>query len=809
MNHQFVARWNETVTCKGPCGVEFRWAGGNKMFILPQFRFSLIFLFLGLAVGCVPTATTVVVPAVVGETQAVAEAAITSAGLSVSTVTEAFSDSVAEGRVISQFPASGSSVVPGTGVDLVVSRGIEPVVVPAVVGETQAAAEAAITGGGLSIGTVTEAFSDSVAAGLVISQSPIAGSSVAPGTGVALVVSKGIEPVVVPAVVGETQAAAEAAITGAGLSMGTVTEAFSDSVAAGLVITQSPSAGSSVAPGTGVDLVVSKGTQKVSVPDVVGELRANAVATIVAAGLSVATVTEAVSYTVPLDHVISQSPVAGTSVALGAGVNLLISRGAEEVSVPDVVGERRDNAEVALTDAGLSVGTVTEVFNETVGATRVISQSPMPGTSVSTGTSVDLVISKGREVVEVPIVRFMTQADAEATITDAGLSVGTISYAFSETVEEGLAIETFPSYGVRVPGGAEVELVISKRGTPILSVNTNGVNLSQSSNEATVEVTNIGEGTLRWVATSNDPAVTVSPGEQTANNFSATISTEDFSESYIAQVTFMNEEGLGEIEVVDVNVKDASACEECIEETIMLPGDVPLTMMSIPPGFFQMGRVPGEQDSHREEDPRHPVRFSSGFWLGKYEVTKEQWEAVMGTTPWTVQIHVLDDANSPAVCVSWHDAQAFISELNDYTGLSFRLPSEAEWEYACRAGTTTRFHWGDDPDYSLLDAYGWWDGNTYYENKRYGNIVGQKLANPLGLHDMTGNVGEWCQDTYHFNYVDAPGDGSAWEGPITGIGRMTRGGDYHAPGQYCRSASRSWRPAEIDYQYDVGFRLAR
>jgi beta-lactam-binding protein with PASTA domain len=205
----------------------------------------------------------VTVPNVVGQTQAAASTTITGASLTVGTITQVFDPTVASGTVISQTPAAGGSVAPGTAVALTVSKGVQPVTVPNVVGQTQAAASTTITGASLTVGTITQAFSATVPSGTVISQTPTAGGSVAPGTAVALTVSKGVQPVTVPNVVGQTQAAASTQIVGATLVVGTVTQEYNATVLAGTVISQTPSAGSSVAPGTAVLLSVSKGVQPV------------------------------------------------------------------------------------------------------------------------------------------------------------------------------------------------------------------------------------------------------------------------------------------------------------------------------------------------------------------------------------------------------------------------------------------------------------------------------------------------------------------------------------------------------------------
>jgi len=242
---------------------------------------------------------------------------------------------------------------------------------------------------------------------------------------------------------------------------------------------------------------------------------------------------------------------------------------------------------------------------------------------------------------------------------------------------------------------------------------------------------------------------------------------------------------------------------------IDLPGDVPLIMTWIPQGSFMMGRNPNEGSSSYQEDPQHLVTLAYGFWMSKYEVTKAQWEAVMNTTPWTGELHVLDDPDSPAVFVSWGNAQAFMGELNRYvtdTGqgpAAFRLPSEAEWEYACRAGTMTRYYWGNDPNNLKIFDYAWSKPNT-----DYAHIVGLKRPNAFGLYDMSGNVKEWCKDWFHGGYFDPPTDGSAWTERPQLENRVLRGGGWSDYMWDCRSASRfALNPSS--HGDSTGFRVAR
>ena len=392
------------------------------------------------------------VPNVVGMTGTAAAVAITDAGLILGTTAQQYSLVVPSGSVISQNPAAGAAVAPGSPVNLVTSKG--PQHVPYVIGMTGAAAGTVITDTGLVVGTTTQQYSLTVPAGTVITQTPVAGTAVAPDSAVSLLLSKG--PQHVPDVVGMNQSAAVTAITGAGLALGTTTEQYSLTIPSGTVMSQNPLAGTAVAPDATVSLSVSKGIPPV--PYVVGMTQSTASSAITAAGLVVGTVTQQFSLSVPAGTVISQSPVAGSAVALGSAVNLVVSRGSQHVL--DVVGMTQAAATTAITGAGLTLGTVTQEYSITAPSGTVISQNPVAGTAVVTGSTVDLVVSKGSP--PVPNVVGMTQAVATESIAGAGLVVGTVTQQFSTTVSAGTVISQSPVGGTFVVLGSAVTLVVSK-----------------------------------------------------------------------------------------------------------------------------------------------------------------------------------------------------------------------------------------------------------------------------------------------------------------------------------------------------------
>ena len=217
-------------------------------------------------------------------------------------------------------------------------------------------------------------------------------------------------------------------------------------------------------------------------------------------------------------------------------------------------------------------------------------------------------------------------------------------------------------------------------------------------------------------------------------------------------------------------------------------------MVFIQGGTFQMGSNDGESD----EKPVHRVTVGS-FYLGKYEVTQKQWKSVMGSDPPALRFKGCE--NCPVESVSWNDVQEFIRKLNQMTGMSFRLPAEAEWEYAARGGNQSRgYTYSGSND---LGEAAWYSSNSSSET----HPVGQKKPNELGLYDMSGNVWEWCSDWYDSDYYqNSPANNPI--GPSTGSYRALRGGSWNYEPYDCRTADRGWRYPDFRSN-SLGFRLCR
>ena len=255
---------------------------------------------------------------------------------------------------------------------------------------------------------------------------------------------------------------------------------------------------------------------------------------------------------------------------------------------------------------------------------------------------------------------------------------------------------------------------------------------------------------------------------------------------------------------------------------------VGLEMVLIPGGSFLMGSPEDEIGHHESESPQHEVTIKP-FCMGKYPVTQEQWKAVAVLPQVNRELNAdpseFKGENRPVEQVSWHDAVEFCDRLSrfvedrlsSHTKRPYRLPSEAEWEYACRAGTTTPFHFGetittdlanyrgtDNEEHKWSGSYGQGSKGIYREETTPVGSFG--VANAFGLYDMHAQVWEWCADHWHENYEGAPTDGSAWLDDIDNDKRLLRGGSWNNNPEFCRSASRSIFVAGNSYN-DLGFRV--
>jgi formylglycine-generating enzyme required for sulfatase activity len=244
--------------------------------------------------------------------------------------------------------------------------------------------------------------------------------------------------------------------------------------------------------------------------------------------------------------------------------------------------------------------------------------------------------------------------------------------------------------------------------------------------------------------------------------------------------------------------------------------NVAFEMVQIPGGSFLMGSPEDELERSRFESPQHLVTIAP-FFMGRCPVTQDLWRFV-SSLPKVLRDLDPDPSefkgnSRPVENVSWHDATEFCQRLARHTGKPYRLPSEAEWEYACRAGTTTPFHFGNTitpevANYDWSETYGQ-DGIQKEKDFEGTTPIGQfNIANRFGLYDMHGNVWEWCQDHWHDNYLEAPVDGSAWIDPDASedAARVLRGGSWFNIPWDCRSASRLSNDAGFRYDY-IGFRV--
>ena len=241
--------------------------------------------------------------------------------------------------------------------------------------------------------------------------------------------------------------------------------------------------------------------------------------------------------------------------------------------------------------------------------------------------------------------------------------------------------------------------------------------------------------------------------------------------------------------------------------TDALSEGVALALIAVPGGTLIMGAPPTEEGWHPSQSPQHSVTIAP-FWVGKYPVTQAQWSVVAALPrvnySLSPKLACFAGTNRPVEQVSWQDAIEFCDRLSAHTGGSYRLPSESEWEYACRATTTTPFCFGETittelANYSGVDweyegrvcskgSYG--KGATGSDRRETTEVGSFAIANPFGLYDMHGLVREWCADRWHDNYDGAPEDGTAWIENATTDQRILRGGSWNGGPKACRSAFR-------------------
>ena len=241
---------------------------------------------------------------------------------------------------------------------------------------------------------------------------------------------------------------------------------------------------------------------------------------------------------------------------------------------------------------------------------------------------------------------------------------------------------------------------------------------------------------------------------------------------------------------------------------------VNLEMVLIPPGEFMMGAASNEQDSSSSERPQHKVKIQKAFMMGRYPITQEQWRVVAAMLQVNRELKPnpsrFKGDMRPVESVTWYQAVEFCQRLSQRTGREYRLPSEAEWEYACRARTTTPFHFGETITTDLANYNGdriYGEGVKGKYRKETTTVNKFEIANDFGLCDMHGNVWEWCLDYWHKNYQNAPSDSSAWESGGDSDLRVLRGGSWGSNPIYCRSASRIFNFPELADDDTVGFRV--
>ena len=309
---------------------------------------------------------------------------------------------------------------------------------------------------------------------------------------------------------------------------------------------------------------------------------------------------------------------------------------------------------------------------------------------------------------------------------------------------------------------------------------------------------------ITWTATDDDDdtlSIDISYSANGGSTWSTISSSETNDGSYLWDTASVANGSSYRIKVVvsDGQATDTASSGSNFTVDNSGGGGGDLDLVYIEPGTFQMGSVSGYSD----ETPVHTVTITQGFWMGKYEVTQAQWRAVVewkqdnGGTSLSASPSYFSGDDRPVEYVSWNDCQSWLAALSEMTGKTYRLPTEAEWEYACRAGSTTEYSFGDDA--GTLGNYAWYSSNSGSNT----HPVGGKLPNAWGLCDMHGNVWEWCQDWYG-SYTS--GTQTDPTGPSTGSYRVLRGGSWFDYAGHCRSAYRDYHGPVSRCSY-YGFRV--
>ena len=248
----------------------------------------------------------------------------------------------------------------------------------------------------------------------------------------------------------------------------------------------------------------------------------------------------------------------------------------------------------------------------------------------------------------------------------------------------------------------------------------------------------------------------------------------------------------------------AVSVEKKVEPLAYESNNIGMVFSLIPAGEFMMGS-PESEEGRKYDEHQHRVRITKPYYMQTNEVTQGQWKLVMGTEPWKGHEYVKEGADYAASYISWEDAVKFCRKLSQRAGVAYRLPTEAEWEYACRAGTATAYSFGGSS--GQLGEHGWFEDNAHDVGENYAHLVDQKRANGFRLSDMHGNVWEWCSDWHDTEYYKTSPVNDP-QGPSSGSCRVVRGGSWDFTLRYCRSANRyGFTPSK--HYCSLGFRVVR